>query len=119
NVGDLGGGDAADVLAAIDAAAASAAGGWLDARQVLLFGWSYGAFLAYHVARRLGERDAAAGRPASLRRIVAGAGVYDWLSHYGQAELRFPWRDYLGGSPLLDAREADARSPVRHAARVR
>jgi dipeptidyl aminopeptidase/acylaminoacyl peptidase len=51
--------------------------------------------------------------------VVAGGGVYDWLSHYGVAELRFPWRDYLGASPLLDAREADARSPVRHAPAIR
>lgn len=119
NVGDLGGGDAEDVLSAIDAAAAHPeAGRHVDASRVLLFGWSYGAFLAFHVARRLGEREAAAGRAPSLRRVVAGGGVYDWLSHYGQADLRFFWRDYLGGSPLVDAAQADARSPVRQVARL-
>ena len=112
NVGDLGGGDADDVIAAIDEAAA---GGGVDLSRITLFGWSYGAYLAFHVALKLLRRDPARGR---VGRVVAGGGVYDWLSHYGQAELRFPWRDYLGGSPLLDAREADARSPVRHAREI-
>ena len=119
NVGDLGGGDARDVIAAIEAAAAHPEyGGWLDPSRVVLFGWSYGAYLAFHVLRHLAARGAAAS-PIAVRRVIAGGGVYDWLSHYGQTELRFPWRDYLGASPLVDAREADARSPVRHMAAIR
>jgi dipeptidyl aminopeptidase/acylaminoacyl peptidase len=107
NVGDLGGGDASDVAAAVEAVARHPElGRHVERDRVVLFGWSYGAHLAFHVALRLGR---------AVRRIVAGGGVYDWLSHYGENQLRFPWRDYLGGSPLADARAADARSPVRRA----
>ena len=115
NVGDLGGGDADDVIACLDALAEHPN---VDVSRIVLFGWSYGAHLAFHIARKLGIRQRTNARLAgaeSILRIVAGGGVYDWLSHYGQAELRFPWREYLGASPLLDSREADARSPIRHA----
>lgn len=119
NVGDLGGGDADDVLACLDALGAHPElGAHADTSRVVLFGWSYGAFLAMHVARKLGERDQETGRPSSLRRVVAGGGVYDWLSHYGQSDLRFPWRDYLGASPFAASAFADARSPVRFADRL-
>jgi len=115
NVGDLGEGDASDVVACLDAVAGRDD---LDVSRIVLFGWSYGAHLAMHVARRLGRRDREAGMPCAVRRVIAGGGLFDWLSHYGQTDLRFPWRDYLRASPLRDATEADRRSPVRFAAEL-
>ena len=71
NVKDFGYGDWRDDLKGMDAAIASAP---IDPKRLGLFGWSYGGYMGMWAETQTRR----------LKAIVAGAGVADWQSYYGQ-----------------------------------
>lgn len=71
NVRDFGGGDLRDILAGIDAVEKIAQ---VDDSRLGVFGHSYGGFMTMWAVTHTGR----------FRAAVAGAGIGDWVSYYGQ-----------------------------------
>ncbi len=71
NVKDFGYGDLRDILKGVDAAVASAP---IDGERVGILGWSYGGYMTMWAVTQTGRFKAA----------VAGAGIVNWQSYYGQ-----------------------------------
>jgi dipeptidyl aminopeptidase/acylaminoacyl peptidase len=109
NYRDFGGGDLRDILSGIDAVEKIAP---VDDRKLAITGVSYGGFMAMYAVTHT-NRFAAA---------VAGAGVSDWISYYGQNGINTwippffgakPWDDpaiYLKLSPISTVNKA--RTPT-------
>lgn len=85
-IGDLGGGDLADVMAGV---ATLVSQGLADATRCVVAGWSYGAYLA----------AMAAVRTHAFRAAIAGGGVYDLTSMFGTSNLPGPIAGYLRALP--------------------
>src|SRR5438552_9136923 len=71
NVKDFGGGDLGDTLAGVDAAIAKYP---IDLARLGVTGWSYGGFMTMSTCTQKNR----------LRGAVAGAGLLNWQSYYGQ-----------------------------------
>lgn len=98
-VGDMGGGDARDVLAGVDALVTA---GVADPARIGVFGGSYGGFMAAWLPTQ-DDRFAAS---------VSASPVTDWYSERFDSTLGSWAGDFLGGEPH-EAPEAYAgRSPV-------
>lgn len=105
SVGDLGGADVDDLLAGVDALATDDR---IDPTRVAAIGWSYGATLALLAAAR---RPIGAG---SIRAVVAGCPVVDWLTAFGAPAWPYVTRAYFPGDPWDVPEAYDALSPIRH-----
>ena len=102
--GDWGGGDFQDVLDGIDQLERE---GVIDPQRLAIGGWSYGGYLS---AWAVAHSD-------RFRTAIVGAGVID----IGAMALTTDTPDYLPGyfgDPLRERDRYDARSPIRHAARI-
>ncbi len=74
NIKDFGYGDWRDDLAGVDAAVKSAS---IDPQKLGLFGWSYGGYMGMWAETQTRR----------FKAIVAGAGVVNWQSYYGQNDI--------------------------------
>jgi dipeptidyl aminopeptidase/acylaminoacyl peptidase len=104
---DWGNQDAADCVAAVDAASRL---GWVDADRLGVTGGSYGGFMT---AWLVGHSD-------RFKAAVAQRGCYNFASFYGTSDIG-PWfGDYILGGPVY-AREAlyRERSPLTYASEMR
>lgn len=99
-VGEVGGRDADDVLAGIDAVLA---GGVVRADRVAVMGSSYGGFLAAWLATRPGRFAAA----------VAVSPATDWVSQHFTTNIPASDVRFLVGDPLDPTSQYVTRSPVR------
>ena len=86
---DFGYGDLRDILAGIDAAEAKYP---IDDKRVGLTGWSYGGFMTMLTVTQTHR----------FRAAVAGAGISDWLSYYGQNSIDEWMIPYFGASVYDD-----------------
>jgi dipeptidyl aminopeptidase/acylaminoacyl peptidase len=86
---DFGYGDLRDILAGVDAVEASYP---VDPNRVGLTGWSYGGFMSMFAVTQTGRFKAA----------VAGAGISDWLSYYGENSIDQWMIPYFGASVYDD-----------------
>jgi dipeptidyl aminopeptidase/acylaminoacyl peptidase len=86
---DFGYGDLRDILAGVDAVIAKYP---LDPNRVGLTGWSYGGFMTMFAVTQTGRFKAA----------VAGAGISDWLSYYGENSIDQWMIPYFGASVYDD-----------------
>ncbi|HVZ82481.1 MAG TPA: S9 family peptidase [Terracidiphilus sp.] len=86
---DFGYGDLRDILAGVDAAIAQYP---IDPNRVGLTGWSYGGFMTMFDVTQTGRFKAA----------VAGAGIADWLSYYGENSIDQWMIPYFGASVYDD-----------------
>jgi dipeptidyl aminopeptidase/acylaminoacyl peptidase len=93
---DFGYGDLSDVLAAVDAAEA---GYSIDPNRVGLTGWSYGGFMTMFAVTQTQRFKAA----------VAGAGISNWQSYYGENSID-QWMIPYFGAPVYDDPEVYAKS---------
>jgi dienelactone hydrolase len=100
NVRDFGYGDLRDILAGIDAAAKVAP---IDLDRLGLTGGSYGGFMTMWAVTQTNRFKAA----------VAGAGISDWLSYYGENGIDAWMIPYFGASAYDDP-AAYARSSAIH-----
>ena len=89
NVRDFGGGDLRDILAGVDEAIRAAP---VDPERIGLTGWSYGGFMTMFAVTQTTRFKAA----------VAGAGISNWQSYYGQNAIDTWMIPYFGASVYDD-----------------
>ncbi len=99
NQRDLGGGDWRDILAGIDAAEAVAP---VDDHRLALIGHSYGGFMTMWGVTHSQRFKAA----------VAGAGIANWISYYGQNGIDQWMIPFFGNSAYDDPAIYRAASPI-------
>jgi len=93
---DFGYGDLRDILAGVDAVLARYS---VDPDRIGLDGWSYGGFMAMFALTKTHR----------FRAAVAGAGISDWLSYYGENSIG-QWMIPFFGASVYDDPAAYARS---------
>jgi dipeptidyl aminopeptidase/acylaminoacyl peptidase len=90
NVKDFGYGDLRDIVAGVDAAAAQVPG--VDGKRAGIWGWSYGGFMTMFAVTQTDRFKAA----------VAGAGISNWQSYYGENDIDQWMIPYFGASVYDD-----------------
>ena len=86
---DFGYGDLRDILAGVDTVLENFS---VDPRRVGLTGWSYGGFMSMFAVTQTHR----------FRAAVAGAGISDWLSYYGENSIDEWMIPYFGASVYDD-----------------
>jgi dipeptidyl aminopeptidase/acylaminoacyl peptidase len=99
NVKDFGYGDWQDDLKGVDTAIASAP---IDPAKLGLFGWSYGGYMAMWAETQTRR----------FKAIVAGAGVVNWQSYYGQNKIDEWMLPFFGASVYDDPQVYAKSSPI-------
>ncbi len=99
NVKDFGGGDLQDVLAGVDAVLQKVP---VDANRIGVTGWSYGGFMTMWTVTQTNR----------FRAAVAGAGIADWLSYYGENSIDEWMIPYFGASVYDDPAVYAKSSPI-------
>lgn len=97
NVKDFGYGDLRDILAGIDAVVKDNP---IDTNRIGMWGWSYGGFITMWTVTQTNR----------FRAAVAGAGIANWQSYYGENDIDAWMIPYFGASvyddPAVYARSA-------------
>ncbi len=96
NVKDFGGGDLKDLLAGIDAVIQKVP---VDPQRLGVTGWSYGGYMTMWTVTQTHRFKAA----------VAGAGIADWLSYYGENSID-EWMIPFFGASVYDNPAVYAKS---------
>ncbi|MGB8523030.1 MAG: S9 family peptidase [Candidatus Acidiferrales bacterium] len=96
NVKDFGYGDFRDIMAGVDEAIKSAP---IDPERIGLTGWSYGGYMTMWGITQTNR----------FRAAVAGAGLSDWLSYYGENKID-QWMPPFFGANVYDDPAVYARS---------
>jgi dipeptidyl aminopeptidase/acylaminoacyl peptidase len=99
NIKDFGYGDWRDDLAGVDAAIAAAP---IDPNRLGLFGWSYGGYMGMWAETQT----------TRFKAIVAGAGIVDWQSYYGQNQIDQWMIPFFGASVYDDPAVYAKSSPI-------
>jgi dipeptidyl aminopeptidase/acylaminoacyl peptidase len=99
NVKDFGYGDWQDDLKGVDTALAHAP---IDPARLGLFGWSYGGYMAMWAETQTRR----------FKAIVAGAGVVNWQSYYGQNKIDEWMIPFFGASVYDDPQVYAKSSPI-------
>ena len=89
NTRDFGGGDLRDILAGVDEAIRTAP---IDPNRIGITGWSYGGFMTMFAVTQTHR----------FRSAVAGAGIANWQSYYGQNAIDTWMIPYFGASVYDD-----------------
>jgi dipeptidyl aminopeptidase/acylaminoacyl peptidase len=89
NIRDFGGGDLRDILAGVDEAIRTAP---VDAQRIGITGWSYGGFMTMFAVTQTNR----------FRAAVAGAGISNWQSYYGENAIDTWMIPYFGASVYDD-----------------
>ena len=97
---DFGGGDLSDILAGIDAVEAQAP---IDDARLGIFGHSYGGFMTMWTVTH----------SQRFKGAVAGAGIANWTSYYGQNGIDQWMIPFFGASAYDDPKVYDRLSPIR------
>jgi dipeptidyl aminopeptidase/acylaminoacyl peptidase len=100
NVKDFGHGDLRDILAGVDAAIKKYP---IDPARLGVTGWSYGGFMTMWTVTQTGRFHAA----------VAGAGIANWQSYYGQNLIGQWMIPFFGASVYDDPAVYEKSSPIR------
>jgi dipeptidyl aminopeptidase/acylaminoacyl peptidase len=100
NMQDFGGGDLRDDLAGVDAAIKKYP---IDANRLGVTGWSYGGFMTMWTVTQTNR----------FRAAVAGAGIANWQSYYGQNLIDQWMIPFFGASVYDDPAVYEKSSPIR------
>src|SRR5438876_138020 len=100
NVKDFGGGDLRDDLAGADAAIKKYP---IDPNRLGVMGWSYGGFMTMWTVTQTDR----------FRAAVAGAGIANWQSYYGQNLIDHWMIPFFGASVYDDPAVYEKSSPIR------
>lgn len=106
NVGNLGVGDAWDVLSGVDFLIAK---GWVDKSKVACMGWSQGGYISAFLT-------------TSSDRFVAisvGAGISNWATYYYNTDITPFTINYLGNNPAEDPAIYEKTSPMSYIKKAR
>jgi dipeptidyl aminopeptidase/acylaminoacyl peptidase len=106
NVRDFGHGDLRDILTGITAVEDVAP---VDEHRLGLMGWSYGGFMTMWTVTQTNR----------FRAAVAGAGISDWQSYYGENGIDAWMIPYFGASVYDDPAIYARSSPMTYIKRVR
>jgi dipeptidyl aminopeptidase/acylaminoacyl peptidase len=99
NMKDFGGGDLRDILAGLDAVTGKLA---VDTERLGITGWSYGGFMTMWTVTQTRR----------FRAAVAGAGISDWLSYYGENSIDEWMIPYFGATIYNDPAVYAKSSPI-------
>lgn len=99
NVKDFGGGDLRDILAGLDVVTTKVP---VDIARIGITGWSYGGFMTMWTVTQTHR----------FRAAVAGAGIADWLSYYGENSIDEWMIPYFGASVYDDPAVYAKSSPI-------
>jgi|HubBroStandDraft_4_1064222.scaffolds.fasta_scaffold00009_4 dipeptidyl aminopeptidase/acylaminoacyl peptidase len=99
NIKDFGYGDWRDDLAGVDTALKAAP---IDPNRLGLMGWSYGGYMGMWAETQT----------ARFKAIVAGAGIVNWQSYYGQNKIDQWMVPYFGASVYQDPAVYARSSPI-------
>jgi dipeptidyl aminopeptidase/acylaminoacyl peptidase len=99
NVKDFGGGDFRDIMAGIDSLAREYP---IDLDRLGMRGHSYGGYMSMWAPTQTNR----------FKAIVAGAGLSDWLSYYGENDIDEWMVPYFGASVYDDPKVYDKSSPI-------
>ncbi len=99
NVKDFGYGDLRDILAGITATEQVAA---VDEHRLGIMGWSYGGYMTMWTVTQSNR----------FRAAVAGAGLSDWLSYYGENGIDGWMIPYFGASVYDDPKVYARSAPI-------
>jgi dipeptidyl aminopeptidase/acylaminoacyl peptidase len=99
NIKDFGGGDLRDVLAGVDEVMRRAP---VDGHRIGVAGWSYGGFTTMWSVTQTQR----------FRAAVAGAGIANWLSYYGENSIDQWMIPYFGASVYDDPAVYAKSSPI-------
>jgi dipeptidyl aminopeptidase/acylaminoacyl peptidase len=99
NVKDFGGGDLRDILAGVDAVLAIAP---VDEARIGVAGWSYGGYMTMWTVTQTNRFKAA----------VAGAGIANWQSYYGENSIDRWMIPYFGKSVYDDPAVYAKSAPI-------
>ena len=99
NVKDFGGGDLRDILTGVDHIAKTLP---VDAGRIGITGWSYGGFMTMWAVARTDR----------FRAAVAGAGIANWQSYYGENAIDRWLIPYFGASVYDDPAVYAKSSPI-------
>lgn len=103
---DFGYGDLRDILAGVDAVEERVP---VDDHRLGLTGWSYGGFMSMFAPTQTQR----------FRAIVAGAGISNWASYYGENRIDEWMIPYFGASYYDDPAVYDRSSPLTFVKRVK
>lgn len=106
NVKDFGGGDLRDMLAGVDAAIAKHP---IDPARLGVIGWSYGGFMTMWTVTQTNR----------FRAAVAGAGIANWQSYYGQNLIEQWMIPFFGASVYDDPGVYEKSSPIHFIKQVK
>jgi len=99
NIKDFGGGDFRDILAGVDAALVDVS---IDPKRLGITGWSYGGYMTMWAVTQTGRFTAA----------VAGAGLANWQSYYGENAIDQWMIPFFGASVYDDPAVYAKSSPI-------
>jgi dipeptidyl aminopeptidase/acylaminoacyl peptidase len=106
NVKDFGGGDLRDVLVGLDAAIARYP---IDGERLGITGWSYGGYMTMWTVTQTHR----------FRAAMAGAGLANWQSYYGQNLIDQWMIPFFGASVYDDPAVYEKSSPIHFVKSVR
>lgn len=99
NVKDFGYGDLRDILSGVDAVVKKAP---IDESRIGVAGWSYGGYMTMWTVTQTHR----------FRAAVAGAGIANWLSYYGENSIDEWMMPYFGASVYDDPKVYEKSSPM-------
>jgi dipeptidyl aminopeptidase/acylaminoacyl peptidase len=106
NVKDFGGGDLRDILAGVDTAITKYP---IDPARLGVTGWSYGGFMTMWTVTQTNR----------FRGAVAGAGIANWQSYYGQNLIDQWMIPFFGSSVYDDPGIYEKSSPIHYIKKVK
>src|SRR6059058_2489967 len=106
NVKDFGGGDLRDILAGVDVAIARYP---IDPGRLGVTGWSYGGYMTMWTVTQTNR----------FRGAVAGAGIANWQSYYGQNLIDQCMIPFFGSSVYDDPAVYRKSSPIEYIKKVK
>ena len=106
NVQDFGGGDFRDIMAGVDRVLRDYP---IDPARLGIWGWSYGGYMTMWAETQTGRFHAA----------VAGAGLSDWLSYYGENDIDQWMIPYFGASVYDDPAVYAKSAPITFVKQVK
>ncbi len=106
NVKDFGGGDLRDILAGVDAVLKKSP---VDGSRLGVTGWSYGGFMTMWTVTQTHR----------FRAAMAGAGISDWLSYYGENMIDQWMLPFFGASVYDDPAVYAKSSPITYIKNVK
>jgi dipeptidyl aminopeptidase/acylaminoacyl peptidase len=106
NVKDFGHGDLRDILAGVDTVSKTVP---IDPNRLGIIGWSYGGYMTMWAVTQTRR----------FRAAVAGAGVANWQSYYGQNGIDQWMLPYFGASVYDDPAVYARSSPINFIKKVR